>query len=179
MHRLFVAIRPPAAVREPLLDLMEGVRGARWQDEEQLHLTLRFVGEVDRHQAEDVAAALGTIHHPRFEIALAGIGSFDRRGQPTHLWVGVAPHDPLKTLHNKVDQALAHAGVEPDRRAYLPHITIARLNRATGPVDALLAAHGGITSAPFMVDDFRLYESDLAADGAIYSVIQRYPLGQA
>ena len=176
MHRLFVAIRPPAPIRERLLDLMEGVRGARWQDEEQLHLTLRFIGEVDRHQAEDVAAALGSIHHARFEIALASLGSFDRRGEPTHLWAGVSPHEPLKALHNKVDQALARAGVEPDRRAYLPHITLARLNRSTGPIDALLQAHGGIATPPFPVTEFRLYESDLTPDGAIYSVVGRYKL---
>lgn len=176
MHRLFVAIRPPAAIREQLLDLMEGVRGARWQDEDQLHLTLRFIGEVDRHQAEDIVAALGAIHHPCFEIALAGIGSFDRRGEATVLWVGVTPHEPLKALHNKVDQALVRVGVAPDRRAYLPHITLARLNRSTGPIDTLLQGSGGITSPPFAVDEFRLYESDLTPDGAIYSVVERYPL---
>ena len=177
MHRLFAAIRPPSAIREQLLDVMEGVRGARWQDEDQLHLTLRFVGEVDRHQATDIAAALGSIHHPGFEIALNGIGSFDRRGEPTVLWAGVAPHEPLKALHNKVDQALARAGVDPDRRAYLPHITLARLNRSTGPIDGLLEAHGGISSPAFAVDEFRLYESDLTPEGAIHSVVERYRLG--
>src|SRR3546814_13338186 len=89
MHRLFVAIRPPRPVRELLLDVMGGVRGARWQSDDQLHLTLRFIGEVDRHLAEDLHAALGAIHHPRFEIALSGIGSFERRGQPETLWAGV------------------------------------------------------------------------------------------
>lgn len=177
MHRLFVAIHPPAAIREQLVDLMEGIRGARWTDEDQLHLTLRFIGEVDRHQADDVAAALGSIHHPRFEIALTGLGSFDRRGQPTHIWAGVAPHEPLKALHNKIDQALARAGVEPDRRAYLPHITLARLHRSTGPIDILLQSAGGLVSAPFAVDDFHLYESELTPDGAIHSVVERYSLG--
>ena len=118
MHRLFVAIRPPEAVRSQLLDLMEGVKGARWQDEDQLHLTLRFIGEVDRHLARDIAAALGSIHHPRFEIALSGLGTFERRGQPVTLWSGVSPHEPLKALHKKVDQAVLRAGVAPDRRAY-------------------------------------------------------------
>ena len=57
MHRLFVALRPPVPVRDHLLDLMHGVEGARWQSDDQLHLTLRFIGEVDRHQASDIAAA--------------------------------------------------------------------------------------------------------------------------
>lgn len=176
MHRLFVAIRPPQTIRERLLDLMEGVKGARWQDEDQLHLTLRFIGEVDRHQADDIAAALGTIRHPGFEIALSGIGSFDRRGQPVTLWAGVSPHDQLKSLHKKVDQAVQRAGVEPDHRAYLPHISLARLNRSAGPIEPLLASAGGLSSPPFAVDSFRLYESDLSPQGAIYSVVERYPL---
>lgn len=177
MHRLFVAIRPPRPVRDQLLGLMAGVRGARWQSDDQLHLTLRFIGEVDRHRAEDVAAALGTIHQPRFEIALSGIGSFERRGKIADLWAGLAPHEPLKALHKKIDQALARVGIEPDQRAYLPHITIARLNRSGGPVDALLAASGGITSAPFGVEDFGLYESELTPAGSLYSLVERYPLG--
>jgi RNA 2',3'-cyclic 3'-phosphodiesterase len=177
MHRLFVAIRPPEAIRERLLDLMEGVKGARWQDEEQLHLTLRFVGEVDRHQADDIAAALGTIRHPPFEVAVSGIGSFDRRGQPVTLWAGVSPHEPLKSLHKKVDQAVQRAGVEPDHRAYLPHITLARLNRSTGPIAPILESAGGLSSPPFPVDSFGLYESHLSPQGAIYTVVERYSLG--
>jgi 2'-5' RNA ligase len=176
MHRLFVAIRPPRAIREQLLGLMGGVRGARWQDDHQIHLTLRFIGEVESHVADDVHAALGAIHHPRFEVALDGIGSFDRRGVPTTLWVGVTPHEPLKTLHNKVDQAIARANVAPDNRVYMPHITLARLNRSTGPIANLLTGSGGVTSPPFEVARFILYESLLTPDGAVYTPIERYEL---
>lgn len=177
MHRLFVAIRPPEPVRARLLAAMGGVGGARWQSEDQLHLTLRFIGEVDRHQAEDVHAALGGVHHPRFEIALAGVGSFDRRGEPTALWAAVAPQEPLRTLHKKVDQAIARVGIEPDRRAFAPHITLARLPRNAGPVGSFLEASGRLTSLPFRVDDFCLYESRLTPEGAVYSVVERYALG--
>jgi 2'-5' RNA ligase len=176
MHRLFVAIRPPRPVREQLIALMGGVSGARWQSDEQLHLTLRFIGEVDRHKGDDVHAALGAIHHPAFEIALAGIGSFERRGEPQTLWAGVAPQEPLKILHNKIDQAVARAGVAAEHRAYMPHITLARLNRSSGPVAGLLEASGGITGSPFLIDAFCLYESELTPQGAVYSVVERYPL---
>jgi RNA 2',3'-cyclic 3'-phosphodiesterase len=177
MIRLFVAIRPPAEVRARLLALMGGVRGARWQSDDQLHLTLRFIGEVDRHRAEDIHAALSAVIHPRFEIALAGLGAFERRGEPTALWAGVAPHEPLKALHKKVDQAIARAGLEPERRAYTPHITLARMSRGAGPVQPLIESAGGISGPPFAVDDFRLYESRLTPEGAIYSVVERYDLG--
>lgn len=172
MHRLFVAIRPPAAIRALLLAAMGGISGARWQNADQLHLTLRFIGEVDRHRAVDIHAALGGIHHAPFEIALNGVGAFDRA-----VWAGVAPHAPLKALHNKVDAALLRVGVEPDQRAFLPHITLARLNRSSGPVGNLLEEAGGLASPLFAIDGFALYESALTPDGAVYSIVERYRLG--
>ena len=176
MHRLFVAIRPPQLVRRQLLDLMGGVRGAKWHSEDQLHLTLRFIGEVDRHAAADVHTALGSVLHPRFELRLSGLGAFDRRGQATVLWAGVTPAEPLKALHKKVDQAIVRVGLEPEHRAYHPHITLARIARGGGPVQPLIEETGGISSRPFPVEEFRLYESHLAASGAIHSLIERYPL---
>lgn len=176
MHRLFVAIRPPAAIRGLLLGAMGGISGARWQNDDQLHLTLRFVGEVDRHRAGDVHAALGAIHHAPFEIALNGIGAFDRRGSPETVWAGVTPHEPVKALHKKIDAALVRVGIEPEQRAYLPHITLARLKRSSGPVGNLLEQSGGLASAPFVVDSFALFESDLTQEAAVYSIIERYPL---
>ncbi len=176
MHRLFVAVRPPPKVRARLLDLMGGVAGARWQDEDQLHLTLRFIGEVDRHMARDVDAALSGVHYPAFAIALNGLGAFDRRGEPVTLWAGIAPQAPVRTLHKKVDQALVRVGVEPDRRAYMPHVTLARLPRGAGPVQSLIERSGGITSEPFAVDQFHLYESRFTPDGPLYEVVERYRL---
>lgn len=175
MHRLFVALRPPAAIRAILLDVMHGVHTVRWQDEDQLHLTLRFVGEVDRHRANDLAAELGAVRHPAFSLALDGVGMFERRGKGA-LWAGVTPHDDLRALHKKVDHACRRVGLDPDPRAYHPHITLARFSHGSGPIDALVSGAGGLTSAPFTVEWFALYESDLTPDGAVYSVAERYPL---
>src|SRR5690349_2293988 len=111
MFRLFVAIRPPSEIRDRLLALMGGVRGARWQTDDQLHLTLRFIGEVDRRQAEDLDAALRSVWQPAFTLTLNGLGAFDRRGEPTALWAGVAPQEPLRSLHKKIDQAIVRAGL--------------------------------------------------------------------
>ncbi len=175
MHRLFVAIRPPRAIRERLLAAMGGVPGARWQSDEQLHLTLRFIGEVDRHRAEDAAAALGTVHHPRFLLSLDGIGQFERKGQVDALWAGVAPHAPLKALHKKIDQVLVRVGLPPEGRAYLPHVTLARFGRSAAPHAGVVPA-AGLTSPAEEVCDFRLYESELGGQGATYSIVNRYPL---
>ena len=177
MHRLFAAIRPPDRIRDLLLGAMGGVSAARWQSDDQLHLTLRFIGEVDRHQAVDIQAALGAVHHEAFEVAVNGLGSFERRGRPEVIWAGVTPHEPLRALHKKVDQALARVGIDPDKRAYLPHITLARLNRSSGSVRGLMEESGGLSSPLFLVDSFVLYESELTPEGAVYTPIERYRLG--
>jgi 2'-5' RNA ligase len=176
MHRLFVAIRPPAAIRQLLLAVMGGVSGARWQSDDQLHLTLRFIGEVDRYLAGDIHAALGGVHYPRFELSLSGLGAFDGRGYPDAVWAGVSPHEQVKALHRKVDAALLRVGVPPDERAFLPHITIARLNRSAGPIGNLMEEAGGLASPAFSVDGFALFESDLTNEAAVYSIVERYKL---
>ena len=176
MHRLFVGLRPPPPMREALLAAMGGIDRARWQSAEQLHVTLRFIGEVERPLAEEIAIALGNIRFPAFDLAVSGVGSFDTRGRPHAVWAGVKPHETITRLHRKVDQALVRSGLEPERRAYLPHITLARLNSASGPVDRFLDHHADLSTAPFRFDNFLLFESTLASEGARYEAIARYRL---
>src|SRR5215217_8997831 len=90
MHRLFVAIRPPEPILDLLIDAMDDSPDFRWQDEEQLHLTLRFVGEVERPIAEDLADALGRIHADRFNARIASVGRFEQRSSGA-LWAGMEP----------------------------------------------------------------------------------------
>ena len=110
MLRLFVAIELPLAVRDALLAAMGGVAGARWQGDEQLHLTLRFIGEVDRHRAADIAAALGAVNFQPFPLVLAETGTFDRRGRVDTLWVVVRPQDEVTALARRI-----FTGGTPDR----------------------------------------------------------------
>ena len=81
MHRLFVALRPPHCVRTLLCGMMAGAAHARWQSDDQIHITLRFIGDVDSRTAEDIGIALLSVRHPPFNIALDGIGTFDRKGR--------------------------------------------------------------------------------------------------
>jgi 2'-5' RNA ligase len=176
-HRLFVALRPPAAARAALRAVMAGVPGARWQEDEQLHCTLRFLGALDHHAAEDVAAALGGLAHEAIEARFEGAGCFDRAGRVDALWIGVAPREPLRALHAKVDRLLARAGVAPDPRAYLPHVTIARFPRALAPPPDVAASIAPPDTAPFLFTEARLYESLLGPDGATYETVARYRPG--
>lgn len=176
MHRLFVALRPPREMRETLIGLMGGVPGARWQDDDQLHLTLSFVGEVDRPEADDIASALAGVDGPRPTIALQGAGTFDHKGHVHSIWAGIAPDAGLKQLHDRVNRALLTAGARPEQRAFKPHITLARLGREAGPAGPFLSRVAGLASAPVTLDAFLLFESRLGHNGASYEAIARYPL---
>lgn len=176
MHRLFVALRPPLPMRTALLDRTGDLPGARWQGDELLHLTLRFIGEVDRHVAEDVAAALGSVSHPPFELRLDGIGCFDRRGRIDNIWAGVAPHEPVRSLHAAVTSALTRAGIGPEERAFVPHITLARFSKGPTSSDTLPMARLWPPPVEARFDHFLLYESELGATGPSYSAIARYRL---
>ena len=179
MIRLFVALRPPPEIRAQLAATMDGVLGARWQDDDQLHLTLRFIGEIERPVAEDVAAALAHVHAEAPVVTLSGVGRFERRSPTTALWAGVSQHDALAALHRKVDQACVRAGLAPEGRAYLPHITLARMARGAAGTDAerWIAAHAALASTPFALPHLVLYESTLTRDGARYEPVARWPLG--
>ncbi len=172
--RLFVAVRPPPEVRGALLAAMGGVAAARWQDDGQLHCTLRFIGEVDRHQANDIAEALGEVRHPPIAARLGRLGTFTTRGRPHAVWIGVEPAAALTTLHHKVDQALLRAGVPADTRAYVPHITLARLGRDAGSLGGFLGAPAA--AAEFTVAGFTLYESLLTRAAAVYVPRQEFAL---
>ncbi|QNA83431.1 RNA 2',3'-cyclic phosphodiesterase [Sphingomonas sp. So64.6b] len=180
MHRLFVALRPPPPIRETLDLIMDGVPDARWQDDEQLHLTLRYIGKVDRHMAEDIAVTLGSIQAQALDLRLSGVGRFDPQSGNDSLWAGVLPHEPLAALHRKIDHALVRCGLPPEGRAYRPHITLARLSRRAGQqaeTSEWLAAHSGLVSEPFAIAHIILYESHLDSDAAHYEPIGRWPLG--
>ena len=176
MHRLFVALPLPDEVLDQLLLNMGGVSGARWQKREQLHITLRFIGEVDRRIAEDIALSLSSLRHPSFELSLRGTGAFERRGRAEILWAGVTSGEELHSLHKKVDQACVQAGLEPERRAFKPHVTLARLKPSSGPVEDFLSSTGDFSSRPFRATSFSLYESSLTPEGAYYSIIETFPL---
>lgn len=176
MHRLFVAITPPPEVIDALDDLQTGMRGARWLPDENFHLTLAFIGEVDRHGLGEAALALSGVGAPVFDLKLSGCGYFGDR-KPRALWAGVAASPALSHLQAKVDIALRRAGLLEDKRKFIPHVTLAYLNGAT-KVDAEMfcAVNGLFSAGPFPVGEFHLYESHLGSQAAHYEVVASYTL---
>jgi len=177
MHRLFVAIRPPEHIRDLLIDAMDDSADFRWQDEEQLHLTLRFIGEVDRPVADDLAASLSRVQAEPFSIRISGVGRFEQRNAGA-LWAGVEPKEPVAALAAKIERVCQQVGLEPERRAFHPHITLARWKgRRTREIGDFLQRKAGLASATFEVDRFTLFESHLSRHGAHYEEVAAYPLG--
>ena len=177
MHRLFVAVRPPEEIRDLLIDAMDDSPALRWVSEDNLHLTLRFIGEVERPIANDIAAALDRLRFDRFTLRVTGVGKFERRNGGA-LWAGLEPRQPLAALAAKVERACQSAGLEPERRAFHPHITLARWNRRNAEaVEAFVRRNSDLCSEPFEVDRFTLFESKLSRHGPHYKAVAEYPLG--
>ncbi|MDE2501097.1 MAG: RNA 2',3'-cyclic phosphodiesterase [Alphaproteobacteria bacterium] len=175
--RLFVAVALPDEIARSLGMLQNGVPGARWQTRDQLHLTLRFIGEVDGQDAGVVDDALTTIAAPTFPAELKGVGAFGGK-HPRALWAGVATSEALHHLHSKIESALHRVGMEGDGRKYTPHVTLAKLKGTQyGHVIDFLTDHALYASVPFTVANFILYSSQLTANGSIYRVEKSYRLG--
>jgi 2'-5' RNA ligase len=174
--RLFVATALPDAIAEGVAQIQSGVPGARWQTREQLHLTLRFIGEVDGHDAAAIDDALQSISAAKFSIALKGVGEFGGKS-PRALWAGVAPHEQVMAVARKVENALQRIGLDAEQRKFAPHVTLARLKATPrGRVMDYLFDHALFASAPFEVDEFILYSSQLSSGGSIYVAERTYPL---
>ena len=176
MHRLFVAIRPPEAVRDLLIDAMDDSPALRWVGHENLHLTLRFIGEVERPIAEDIARALALIRAEAFSVRIKGVGRFDQRNGGS-AWAGVEPKAAVASLAAKADRACQSAGLEPEHRAFCPHITLARFGRGSkDAVDPFLRRNAALASNHFAVTGFTLFESRLSRHGPHYETVADYPL---
>jgi RNA 2',3'-cyclic 3'-phosphodiesterase len=174
--RLFAALPIPDAVVPGLLAMQAGVPGARWSRREQLHLTLRFIGEVDGRQAGEIDDALSAIAVSAFTLEMKGVGSFGDR-KPRDLWAAVALSEALVHLNRRIESALQRIGLEPEARKFTAHVTLARLKHTPrGAVADFLADHALYTSGPFAVTAFALYSSKLTSDGSIYRIEREYGL---
>ena len=176
MMRLFVAIALPDSVADGLVMLQGGIPGARWSTREQLHLTLRFIGEVDGRDAAAIDDALAAIRSPGFALELKGVGEFGGRN-PRALWAGVRDEGPVVHLQRKIESAVQRAGIAAEERKFSPHITLARLRGAPRDrVITFLSAYALYASGPFEVNGFVLYSSTLTPNGSLYRPERSYRL---
>lgn len=172
-ERLFVALELPDDVKSELGSLATGVPGAYPQEEETLHLTLRYLGAVDGARARDLTERLRRLEVAPFVLTLAGLGFFPPRGEPESLWIGVERSEPLENLRARVDQLATRGGIEPDRRRYTPHVTLARLSDAPeSRLASFLAGNALFRTRPLEVDRMTLFSSHTRDWGREYQRVE-------
>lgn len=179
MIRLFVALALPNLVRERLALIRAPLPGARWVPPENMHITLRFIGQVEPPMAEDVDAALSYIDAATFELRLVGLGTFGSRGRVRALWAGVEQTKLLDQLQAKIEAACGRAGLPPEGRKFHPHVTLARCkNVREAPAAEFAATYPGFDLPAIVVDAFTLYSSQMGRSGAVYTPEAVYPLAR-
>lgn len=180
MPRLFTALTLPDDTRMWLSTLRGGLRGARWIDPENYHITLRFIGDVDTRAADEIAFMLASVRRPTVDIRIDGLGTFGGK-KPHSVWARVVPTPQLMELQAEQDRRLQRLGLLPSRaQRFVPHVTLARL-RGTSPQEVAdwLSMRGFFSAPPFTADHVELLSSRDSVGGGPYVTEGRYDLGLA
>lgn len=176
MPRLFTALEVPRDAALSLSLLRGGIPGARWIDVENYHLTLRFIGDVDGHLADEIAHGLDRVHRPSFDLLLSGVGAFGSR-KPHAIYAAARPSPELTALQAEIDRICTRAGAPSDQRKFVPHVTLARLrNVDDGEVARYLSGRSNFSALPFRVSRFVLMSSRDSVGGGPYVVEEAWPL---
>jgi 2'-5' RNA ligase len=175
--RLFVGLDFPWETKQLLGSLAGGIPGARWVPPANYHLTLRFIGEMPAHRAEEIDHALAVLRARAFPLVLTGVGTFARGGQENALWMGVEKNPALEALRSKIETALQRVGCEPKHRRFTPHVTLARLrDPAQEKLAAFVQSHNLFRAGPMPVEHFVLFSSLLGKEAAAYTPEVEYAL---
>jgi 2'-5' RNA ligase len=173
--RLFVGLELPVSCKTTLLSLDPQLSGLRWLRGEQLHLTLSFLGDLEAPAEDRLREALLEVRVPRFFLPICGVGVFNARDHPSVVWAGVGKgHPHVFALHKRIQDAVLHAGLEPDLKPFHPHITIGRakgISRQT--LEPFIRRYAETNFGMFEVTGFELYSSVLTAEGALHQVEMR------
>ncbi len=175
--RLFVALTLPDGIVARLNLMCSGIPGARWVEPSNMHITLRFIGEVDEPTAEEINYNLSHIEAPAFDLGLQGLDTFGQGYKAHALWVGVSLTRELAHLQNKVESAVTRTGQPPEGRKFTPHVTLARLTKPeAGRLQSFIEGNNLFKAGPFTVDQFTLFESQPGNGGPVYTALEDYTL---
>lgn len=175
--RLFVALSLPDGVIARLAIMCSGIPGANWVAPENMHITLRFIGEVDEPTAEEINYVLSQLEADAFSLEICGLDTFGRGSHPHALWVAVKASPELLHLQSKIESTIVRAGLPPEGRKFTPHVTLARMNRPdVGRVQSFIEGNNLFHAGPFTVSQFTLFESRMGNGGPIYDPLADYPL---
>ncbi len=176
MPRLFIALEVPLDVTRSLTLLKGGMANARWIDPENYHITLRFIGDVENHMADEIATSLDRIKCAPFEISLSGVGEFGSK-KPHSLYAGLRPSVELNRLAGDIERLCQRIGLAAEPRKFVPHVTLARLKAP--PIEDVahyLSSRGNFSTTLFKVSRFVLMSSKDSVGGGPYIIEEFYPL---
>lgn len=180
MMRLFVALPLPSALRRRLTGLQAGLPGVRWVAEDNLHLTLRFLGDLDGGAADDLADALSRVDADAFRFDLDGVGVFGQGDKARVLWARAQPAPELIRLRDKIESLCQRLRLPPDGRKYTPHVTLAYLKNVPAPkLERYVVGHSAFFAPGVTADRFALYSSWSSSQGPIYREEFSVPLAGA
>lgn len=173
--RTFIAVPLSKSVKDELQQLQVRTDSVRWQSPEQMHITLKFLGEITAEEVTGLKQGLAGISVASFELKLQELGMFPQKGNPKVIWIGVAPDHKITQLHQAVEARCSALGFETDKRPFLPHITLGRVQKEwpRNRIKNLLEEPKPVS---FSVTSFGIYKSELNADGAVHTLIKKYPL---
>jgi RNA 2',3'-cyclic 3'-phosphodiesterase len=173
MIRLFTAVRLPVHIRMAL-PVPEGT-GMKTVPAANLHITLRYLGEIRREKTDELRSALRTVSFNPFTATVMGTGCFPNRRNPAVLWFGVQPAGQFEAIFYRIEDALRPLGYGPEQRRYHPHITVARTDaHAKKEAVSFLGEYAAFNAGDFIVEEFVLYESILKRSGPEYRVVEGY-----
>ncbi len=180
--RLFTGIDLPGHVMEALerlLELLKPTARLNWSHTENLHITTKFIGEWPAERLEEMKAALATVPSPGpVPVAIRNLGYFPNARAPRVFWAGIEAGPGLAALARETDAAVARLGVEPEKRAFSPHLTLARIKEPVPLADLreTIASLGSLEFGEFTADRFYLYRSQLRPTGSVYTKLAEFPL---
>ena len=189
MPRIFIAIKLPEVVIGKITEISHYFQSQtpsealKWVETENLHLTLRFLGEITEETVGKVQSILpqAVAGQPRFTLSVEGLGMYPNVGQPRVIWLGVKGAEPMVALHGKLETVLARISIERENRPFNPHLTLARIRQRTDRATAhqigeTLSAFKVGTLGAFQVGEIHLIESQLTPQGPIYTTRFTAPL---
>ena len=176
MPRLFTALEIPPPLAFSLSLLRGGLPGARWIDPENYHITLRFIGDIDQRTANEVERALMRVERPSFDLTISALDALGGN-KPHSIVASVKPTPALRDLQGEHERIIQRIGLEPERRKFRPHVTLARIKGVSeADAAAYLALRGDFRTPPFPVGRFVLLSSRDSRGGGPYVMEEAYPL---
>lgn len=177
---MFIALTLPEPVRAILAMVPEQIPGFIWTRPEQMHVTLRFLGDVPVVRIDAMVSRLAKVHVAPFVLPLEGVGTFPPNRPPRTLWLGTGNgHPRLHQLRQRIDDAVLASGLDLDVRTFHPHVTLARLTEnAAAAAGRWAQTHRELSAPPIRVEAFDLYSSELRSNGAVHTLRHRFTLGR-